>query len=508
MDWTQEHRPEKLSEIRGNDKAVKKLRKWADKWPDNGRAALLYGKPGIGKTTAAHALANEHGWETIEMNASETRTKDVVSKIAGGAAANGTLTQGTTGRRLVILDEADSLHGNSDRGGSKAMTDVVKDAEQPVVLIANDFYEMSNALRNKCEDIEFDTGNINQSEVARFLREICEAEDVEYTQDALKAIAGNNTDDIRGAVNDLQATASGLQGTLTEDDVPTGSRDKSEDLFPFMDSLFQEADPEEARSLAYSVDETPDDLFAWIEDNIVKEYDANELYHAYDHLARADQWLGRVRATQNYGYWKYVTDQMTSGVAASRRGRHSGWTRYGPPSYWQQLGRTKSTRSTRDSIAQRIADTSHVSMGTARRDLMPYLGALTHHCKPRDLTVSMAATYDLTEKEISFITGSGEDTNKVESIVEDAEKLESEAAIEHGRGSSTALDSFDKGTADSETNDGEGATSESPSSAAADNNGQATLGDVGSDTDSEPPNTASDDNSDDAAGEQTGLGQF
>lgn len=45
---------------------------------DNGewaRAALLSGPPGIGKTTTASVVCSEVGLATIEMNASDTRSK-------------------------------------------------------------------------------------------------------------------------------------------------------------------------------------------------------------------------------------------------------------------------------------------------------------------------------------------------------------------------------------------------------------------------------------------------
>ena len=37
------------------------------------RAALLSGSPGIGKTTAAHVIGKECGYEIIEFNASDKR---------------------------------------------------------------------------------------------------------------------------------------------------------------------------------------------------------------------------------------------------------------------------------------------------------------------------------------------------------------------------------------------------------------------------------------------------
>jgi replication factor C large subunit len=66
--------------------------------------------------------------------------------------------------------------------------------------------------------------------------------------------------------------------------------------------------------------------------------------------------------------------------------------------------------------------------------VLPFLAVMTHHCKNRELTVAMTAAYDLSEEHVSFITGSGKTTNKVESVVEDAQELRDEEAVEHSGG--------------------------------------------------------------------------
>lgn len=441
MEWTAEYRPQSVGDVRGNSEAIRDLREWADTWDSHGEAVILHGRPGVGKTTAAHALANDHDWESIEMNASEQRTKDVVNKIAGGAANMGTLHGGVGGKRLVILDEADSLHGNVDRGGTGAMTSVVKEAEQPVILIANDFYEMSNGLRNACQDIEFDL--VESSTIARFLRDICEDQGIEYTNEALKAIAEKSDGDVRGAVNDLQAVTANIEKSLTVDDLPTGTRDREENIFAFLDILLKEGTVQRAHQASREVDEDPESLFQWIEDNIVKEYQGDDLWEAYSALARSDEWLGRVYSSDhNYKYWKYANDQMTAGVADSRSNHHGGWTRWGPPGFWRKLGSTRGKRDTRDSIAQRIGEDTVVSLETAKDDVLPFLASITHHCKNRETTVAMAAQYDLDASDISFITGSGETTNKVQGIIEEAEDLQREAAVANVDHSEGGLDEF------------------------------------------------------------------
>lgn len=421
-DWTETYRPQSLGAIRGNDKARDKLRSWADAWPEEGRAVILHGSPGVGKTSAAHALAADIGWESIELNASDDRTAAVLERVAGEAAATWTL---DGGRKLIILDEADNLHHHADYGGASTMTQIVKSTAQPLVLIANEYYEMSNALRRACEDIEF--RDVPARSIVPVLRDICRKEDIAFDEGALEAIAERAAGDLRSAIKDLQAAADG-RDRITREDVVTGSRDRSTGIFPFLDQVLKEANAETALQTAYEVDETPDDLLAWVEDNLPKDYEGAELAAAYGRLAAADRWLGRVIATQEYRYWRYATDNIAAGVAAARDGPKGGWTRYGPPSFWRRLGQSRANRNRRDDIARKIATTAGVSMATARQGIIPFLATMTHHCGNRDLTVAMAARYDLDADDIAFITGSGADTQKVGGIVDDARERREERA--------------------------------------------------------------------------------
>ncbi|SEL49845.1 replication factor C large subunit [Haloferax larsenii] len=452
-DWTEKYRPSTLSEVRGNNKARDALAEWGKSWDDHREAAIVHGSPGIGKTSAAHALAADMGWETVELNASDQRTADVIERFAGRAAKNATLagsSSGTSTRQLVILDEADNIHGNYDRGGASAITKLVKSSSQPIVLIANEFYDMSRGLRNACREIEF--RDVSARSIVPVLRDICRKEGVEFESAALERIADMNSGDLRSAVNDLQAIAEG-RDQITEENVVMGDRDRSVGLFEFLDAVLKEKPAQEALYTAYDVDETPDDLTKWIEDKVSLVYEPDELARAYEFLANADRWLGRVRATQNYSYWRYATDNLAAGVAASRDRTRGGWTRYGGAPY-------RSTRDkTRDTVVRKIAEHGGFSMATARREVLPFLSAITHHCKPRELTVAMTAYYDFDTSHVSFVTGSGETTNKVQSIVEDAEELREELVEEHAGGAFAGMDDLETGEpGDGERADGDADT--------------------------------------------------
>ncbi|WP_207589383.1 replication factor C large subunit [Halomontanus rarus] len=503
-DWTETYRPSTLSEVRGNNKARDQLREWAETWADHRKSVILHGSPGVGKTSAAHALANDMGWPVMELNASDDRQADVIKRVAGEASKTGTLTAGGAGRRLVILDEADNFHGNADYGGAREVTRVVKEANQPIVLVANEFYDMSQSLRNNCETIEF--RDVSKRSIVPVLRDICRREGIDFDEGALEKIADSTSGDLRSAINDLQAIAEGAE-RLTEDDVVTGERDRTEGIFDFLDTLIKEATAEEALRASYDVDETPDDLLNWVEDNVPKDYHGAELADAYEFLSNADRWLGRVRATQDYSYWRYATDNLTAGVAASRREPKGGWTRYGPPSYWSKLGSTRGTRDTRDSIAQRVAEVEGTSLATARRELLPYLSTMTHHCSNRDLTVRMAAAYELDAKELSFITGSGESTNKVQDIVADAEERSAKQAVEHGGDAFLNASTSASDLSPNSSSDGDDVTEETT-----DDGGQRTLEHSEADSDassSSDPNDESQVTDDvETNDDQSGLSDF
>ena len=114
-------RPDHLSELIGNSRARVELRAWADRWQGNRpparRAAVLSGPAGVGKTSAAWALANELGWTVVEMNASDARNERALERVAGRASVTHTLGERPTARSrpraLILLDEADCLTGRA-----------------------------------------------------------------------------------------------------------------------------------------------------------------------------------------------------------------------------------------------------------------------------------------------------------------------------------------------------------------------------------------------------------
>lgn len=91
--WTVKYAPTQIAQICGNKGQVEKLQRWLRNWPknlksgfrnrgpdENGnfRVVMIYGPPGIGKTSAAHLVAKLEGYDIVESNASDTRSKKLM----------------------------------------------------------------------------------------------------------------------------------------------------------------------------------------------------------------------------------------------------------------------------------------------------------------------------------------------------------------------------------------------------------------------------------------------
>lgn len=359
LKWTEKYRPATLKQVLGNGKAIDDLREWALSWersePITG-AVILYGPAGTGKTSAALALAHDFDWDYIEMNASDARTAGMIEKIAVPASRSQTF----SGKpRLVILDEADNLHGTADRGGAAAMLRLVRNTLQPVILIANEYYEIDKSLRDATRGIQF--RSVRSTTIAQALRAICQAEGIDCNPDLLVTIAERAGGDMRSGINDLQAAAEG-QETLREEDLATAQRDVKSSIFRVLEVIYKGNNAKEALEASYNLDESPEDLINWVDENLPLAYSGQDLLRGFETLARSDIFLGRVRRRQNYGLWRYASYLMTGGVQAAKKERRHGYVAFRPPSLWRRMGQTRKVRSIRDSVARKIGRHCHLSL--------------------------------------------------------------------------------------------------------------------------------------------------
>lgn len=432
-DWTELYRPITLDEIHGNPKAVKELREWAKSWESGkpiAKAVVLMGPPGTGKTSAALALANEFGWGVVEMNASDQRNAEAIRNIAlRGAIAETFTDEGEflsshkNQRKLIILDEADNIFGREDKGGIHAIGELIRQTKQPVVLIVNDFYELSRrsaVIKTHCKLIKFN--KIRTPTVVKVLSEIAEAEGIKISRRALEIIAENAAGDLRAAIRDLQSLAIGKREITEKDTLILQNRYVSRTIQELMKTVFFEREPYKARSRAWNVDEPPEHILLWLEENLPYQYTSpSELLKGMEILSRADIFLGRVSKKQYFGFWSYAMDLMTFGVATAGEKTRRRYTEFRFPNYLLKMSRSKSLREVKSSVARKIGEFCHASEHMVMEEVLPYIKALFRN--DRDFRISLSLELELEPEEIAYLLDEKEDSNAVKHLLSDVERV-------------------------------------------------------------------------------------
>ncbi|KQC04077.1 MAG: replication protein C [Methanoculleus sp. SDB] len=402
MDWTEQYRPLHLPDIVGNGAAIRRIVDWAREWTRSSKPLILYGKPGTGKTSAAHALARDMQWETIELNASDQRTKGAIERIAGTSSMTASLSGAQ--RKLIILDEADNLHGTSDRGGAKAIGDLIRGSLHPIILIANDLFAIPKDLKKRCEPIQFKA--LPARSIVPRLRHICRSEGLGCNEEALSSIAESASGDMRAAVNMLYAAAIGSPSLDTRG-IATSGKDGRATIFDLVARLFRAPSDADLLRLSYEVADTPDTIIQWIGENTRYISSPAERNDAYRSISRADEFIGYTLRRQYYTLWRYATALMLVGTARAAQGSQL-TGRIAPPGRWRAMAGMKRQKAIRTTVLNKFSRRLRMPQQTLRDDFLTPIALMINARAP-----AFAREFDLDADELNFFLHDRERSVKI-----------------------------------------------------------------------------------------------
>ncbi len=387
--WVEKYRPKRVAEVVGNERAKAAFVDWLRGTHWRKKGALLYGPPGVGKTTLVHAAASEYKLQIIEMNASDTRTEKSIDRIASPAVSFMALDRFSTNTEgsLLFLDEVDGIFGREDRGGIGAIVKIfrkeskkrgnrkeIQGPQIPVVLAANDpDHRKLRPLRKVCQFIEFRVVDANL--ITALLKNICLKEQISVESGALERITQNCRGDVRSAIADLQALCGGSRVLRLEDTGRLSARNRTLLINETLKGIFSSKSPKETKTFLDNTILDYDELSLRVNDNLPLRYkDPVELSVAYDFLSKADIFRGRV-GTENWKFLKYFYNLLAQATTVNPQSfRPFEFISF--PTKVSTLFWTRGKRTTLDTICAKIGKRCHVSKRTAKFDFIPFVRAI------------------------------------------------------------------------------------------------------------------------------------
>lgn len=359
--WSEKYRVHGLSDIRGQDLAVDKIKFFLKSFPKK-KAIVLHGPPGVGKTSLAYAVAGEMGSEILELNASDFRNKAKILEIVGPASRQSSL----FGKgKIILIDEVDGISAMKDRGGLVTLLGLLAKSAFPVVITANDIWNNKfSALRKKAEVVGLK--EVDYKDVLKILMDVCEKENCVVSGEVLRGIAIRARGDIRAAINDLEVLSKMDAESLMKE---VGDRDKERSIFDALAKVFNGARIESEMLKVYDDVNVPlDDLFLWIEENLPLAYSGEELCLALERLSLADVYRGRIRRQRHYRFMVYEYFLLGAGIASVKKYDRDKWVAYKKPSRILKIWLQNQRAAKKKSICEKYSKVAHVSVKRAMRE--------------------------------------------------------------------------------------------------------------------------------------------
>lgn len=274
--WVEKYRPKSYLQLLSDESTNRALLHWLKLWDkvvfnreplilkkskpnekvleldESGRPqqkiALLCGPPGLGKTTLAHMIAKQAGYNVVEVNASDDRSTHIFRTQLEAATQMKSVMGMDPRPNCLVLDEIDGAPQASievlikfvnDKGEKKKGKKKGGLLRRPIICICNDVYVPAlRPLRQIAFTLHFPP--TSAARLGERLIEVCRLEQIKSDLGTMMALSEKTHNDIRSCLS-LLAMMKTKGGRVTLSQVAgakLGTKDRQQGLFAVWQTIF------------------------------------------------------------------------------------------------------------------------------------------------------------------------------------------------------------------------------------------------------------------------------